>query len=81
MNILVTICARGGSKGVPNKNIRTINQKPLIAYTIECANFNPNVIGIAVSSDDPNILDCARKHGANWLITRPSAGWCVFRSQ
>ncbi|MBD3637739.1 MAG: acylneuraminate cytidylyltransferase family protein [Crocinitomicaceae bacterium] len=36
-NILITICARGGSKGVPNKNIHDINGKPLIGYTIESA--------------------------------------------
>ena len=38
MNILITICARGGSKGIPGKNIRLLNGRPLIAYTIEIAN-------------------------------------------
>ena len=37
MNILITICARGGSKGIPGKNIKLINGVPLIAYTIELA--------------------------------------------
>ena len=37
MNILITICARGGSKGIPGKNIKVINGVPLIAYTIEIA--------------------------------------------
>ena len=37
MNILITICARGGSKGIPGKNIKLIAGKPLIAYTIEQA--------------------------------------------
>ena len=36
-NILITICARGGSKGIPGKNIKHVNGKPLIAYSIECA--------------------------------------------
>ena len=36
-NILITICARGGSKGIPGKNIIEVNGKPLIAYTIEAA--------------------------------------------
>ena len=36
-NILITICARGGSKGIPGKNIKQINGKPLIAYTIQAA--------------------------------------------
>jgi len=37
MNILITICARGGSKGIPGKNIKPINTMPLIAYSINCA--------------------------------------------
>jgi len=36
-NILITICARGGSKGIPKKNIFQVNGKPLIAYTIDFA--------------------------------------------
>lgn len=45
MGILAIICARGGSKGVPNKNIRLLNGKPLIAYTIECAK---NILSLIV---------------------------------
>ena len=37
MNILITICARGGSKGIPGKNIKPINGRPLIGYTIDVA--------------------------------------------
>ena len=37
MKILITVCARGGSKGIPNKNIKTINNKPLIYYTLKTA--------------------------------------------
>lgn len=37
MNILITICARGGSKGIPGKNIKPLCGKPLIGYTIEIA--------------------------------------------
>ena len=37
MKILITICARGGSKGIPGKNIKIINGVPLIVYTIELA--------------------------------------------
>ena len=37
MNILITICARGGSKGIPGKNIKMLNGKPLIYYTIQSA--------------------------------------------
>ena len=37
MKIIITVCARGGSKGVPNKSIRLLHGKPLISYTIEVA--------------------------------------------
>ena len=67
MNILITICARGGSKGVPGKNIRSINGKPLIAHTISIAkkvfkDFNPI---IAVSSDSKEIIKIAKDYGLN----------------
>lgn len=38
MEILITICARGGSKGIPGKNIKVTNEKPLIYYTLKTAN-------------------------------------------
>lgn len=69
--ILCTICARGGSKGVVNKNIRLINNKPLIAYTIEIAQKSKLFCGIAVSSDSEDILNISLEHGANWSIKRP----------
>jgi CMP-N,N'-diacetyllegionaminic acid synthase len=55
MKPLVVISARGGSKGVPGKNIKMLGGKPLIQYTIEaaCQVFPDEVI--CVSSDDPNI--------------------------
>ena len=37
MNLLITICARGGSKGIPGKNIKLLNGKPLIEYTLNSA--------------------------------------------
>ena len=37
MNLLITICARGGSKGIPGKNIKLLNGAPLISYTIQIA--------------------------------------------
>ena len=54
-NILIIIPARSGSKGLPNKNILHLNNKPLIHYTIEAArkNFNDNIIRI--STDCNNI--------------------------
>ncbi len=65
-NVLCTICARGGSKGVKNKNIRKIAGKPLIAHTIEQALDSGLFTDIAVSSDSDSILDIAKQYG---LIT------------
>ncbi|MFM9829170.1 MAG: cytidylyltransferase domain-containing protein [Sphingomonas sp.] len=68
-----TICARGGSKGVPNKNVRPLMGKPLIVHSIERALECDLFDGVAVSSDSPLILDIAQRAGATWLIRRPDA--------
>jgi len=68
---LCTICARGGSKGVPGKNLRMVLGKPLIAYTIEQARDSGLFASIAVSSDSEDILAAAREHGADILVRRP----------
>ena len=71
MRRLCTICARGGSKGVPNKNLRRLLGKPLLAYSIERAREAGIFDRIAVSSDSPAILDAAKQAGADELIERP----------
>ena len=53
MNILVIIPARGGRKGIPHKNIKPLNGKPLIYYTIDQAREIVNDDDICVSTDDP----------------------------
>ncbi|SDK15272.1 N-acylneuraminate cytidylyltransferase [Catalinimonas alkaloidigena] len=75
MNILVTICARGGSKGVPKKNISTINGKPLIAYSIEAGQrFLSRHSGtLALSTDDDEIKAVAAAWGLTTSYVRPSA--------
>lgn len=70
--ILCTICARGGSKGVPGKNIRPLMGKPLIAHTIDQARASGLFHSIAVSSDSDAILAAAGEHGADLLIKRPA---------
>jgi CMP-N,N'-diacetyllegionaminic acid synthase len=70
---LCTICARGGSKGVPGKNIRPLRGKPLIAYSIEQAREARIFSAIAVSSDSEEILKVAADFGADLLIRRPDA--------
>ena len=69
---LCTICARGGSKGVKNKNIRPLGGKPLIAHSVEQARASGLFELIAVSSDSPQILEAARAAGADLLVERPA---------
>ena len=73
MNILITICARGGSKGIPGKNIRALNGKPLIAYTIEIAkNFAvKHYADIALSTDSDEIKNTAAIFGLSTPYKRP----------
>ncbi len=66
MNILVVIPARGGSKGIPKKNIRFINGKPLIAYAIENA-LHIKGAKVVVTSDSEEILEISEKYGAQPL--------------
>lgn len=72
MKRLCTICARGGSKGLPGKNIRLLGGKPLIAHSIEQALESGLFDCVAVSSDDKAILEASRNAGADVLIDRPA---------
>lgn len=64
------IFARGGSKGVKNKNIHPVAGKPLIAHAIECALASKYVTQVIVSTDSDAIAAAARKHGAE-VLQRP----------
>ena len=64
------IFARGGSKGLPGKNIRLLNNKPLIQYSIETALSSPSISKVFVSTDDVDIADVASSGGAI-IIDRP----------
>ena len=73
MNILITLCARGGSKGIPGKNIKLIAGKSLIAYSIDLTRklkmkWNAKV---ALSTDDSEIKDAAATHGVLTEYVRP----------
>ena len=68
--VLCTICARGGSKGVKNKNIKLLNGKPLIAYTIEQAQESGIFEHIVVSTDSDEIIEVAKKYGAEVFFKR-----------
>lgn len=69
-DVLCTICARGGSKGVKNKNIKRLNGKPLIAYTIEQALQSQLFDHIVVSTDSDDIADIATQYGAEVFFRR-----------
>ncbi len=66
------IPARGGSKGLPGKNIKLLKGKPLIAYSIEAALKAKSVDRVFVSTDDEKISDIAIKYGAEVPFLRPS---------
>jgi CMP-N,N'-diacetyllegionaminic acid synthase len=72
MNRLCTICARGGSKGVKGKNLRELNGKPLIAFSLLQAKKSELFDHIAVSSDSEEILAAAKQWGADILVRRPA---------
>ena len=70
---IATICARGGSKGLPGKNVLPFAGKPLIAHTIAHALACPRIDGVFVSTDDDEIADVAQAHGAQVPYRRPAA--------
>jgi CMP-N,N'-diacetyllegionaminic acid synthase len=67
------IPARGGSKRLPKKNIKLINGKPLIAWTIQAANDSKSLTDMIVSTDSKDISDVAKKWGANVPYMRDSS--------
>lgn len=64
MSVVAVICARGGSKGIPRKNIRSFAGHPLIAWTIGAALAAEGVDHVVLSSEDDEILAVAEAHGA-----------------
>lgn len=68
--VLCTICARGGSKGVKNKNIKLLHGKPLIAYTIEQARESGLFERIVISTDSDLIATVAQEYGAEVFFKR-----------
>lgn len=73
VNILVTICARGGSKGVRDKNVRLLAGKPLIAYTIRQAIQWGKADHAVVSTDSQKIANVAKEYGVEVPFRRPKA--------
>ncbi|MBF0462082.1 MAG: acylneuraminate cytidylyltransferase family protein [Magnetococcales bacterium] len=70
--VLALIPARGGSKGLPGKNILPLAGKPLIAWTIAAATACPELDRVILSSDDPAIMATARRFGCEVPFVRPA---------
>jgi CMP-N-acetylneuraminic acid synthetase len=71
LKILAVVPARGGSKGVPGKNIRLLGNKPLIGYTLKTAMSVGMIDDLIVSTDDNDISDVANRYGVE-VLHRPS---------
>jgi N-acylneuraminate cytidylyltransferase len=72
-NIVAIVPARGGSKGVPGKNLRLLRGHPLIAYSIVAARLANNVDRVIVSTDSEAIAETSVKYGAEVPFLRPAA--------
>lgn len=72
MRILAIVPARGGSKRVPGKNVRTLGDKPLICWTLDAAADVPEICDVLVSTDDPATLELAARAGALVPWLRPA---------
>ena len=84
--VLALIPARGGSKGVSRKNLRSLAGRPLIAHSIEAAKASRLITRIMVSTDDHEIAEAGRTHGAEVPFIRPaelaqdkSSEWLVWQ--
>ena len=72
MNVLAVIPARSGSKSVKDKNIRMVNRKPMLAYSIEHAKNSKHINRIIVSTDSEEYADIAKEYGAEIPFLRPA---------
>jgi CMP-N,N'-diacetyllegionaminic acid synthase len=70
--MIAIIPARGGSKGLPGKNIKSLNGKPMIAYAIEAALACTQISEVIVSTDDEEIYQIGLQYGAKDTFLRPS---------
>lgn len=84
--VLATICARGGSKGVPRKNLKPLGGKPLLAHSVEQALRCRCFQRVVVNTDDPEMAEVGRRAGAEVPFMRPpelatdsASKWNVFR--
>ena len=69
--VLATICARGGSKGVKNKNIRLLCGKPLIIYSLDLIKKSKYIDDYIISTDSDDIIDIVERYGIEIEFKRP----------
>jgi len=86
MKYIALVCARGGSKGVPKKNIRLLGGRPLIGWSVQAAKSVERISKLIVSTDSEEIAQVAEEQGALVPFTRPdelaqdnSSEWLVWR--
>lgn len=72
LRLLAVIPARGGSKGLPRKNVKLLAGKPLIAWTIEAAQAAESIDRVILSTDDPEIAEVGRRFGCEVPFMRPA---------
>ena len=70
--IIALLIGRGGSKGLPNKNVLPILRRPMMSYPLLAAKYSKNVDEVFVSTDSKKIEKVAKNHGAK-IIKRPHA--------
>jgi CMP-N-acetylneuraminic acid synthetase len=71
LRVLGLIPARGGSKGVPRKNLRPLGGRPLVEWSIDTARSTPAIDRVLLSTDDPEIAETGRRAGADVPFLRP----------
>jgi N,N'-diacetyl-8-epilegionaminate cytidylyltransferase len=72
-HVVAFVFARGGSKGVPRKNLRELRGRPLVTWAIDAARSSRSVDRVVVSTDDLEIAEVARRAGADVPFLRPAA--------
>lgn len=70
--VIAVVPARGGSKTIPDKNLRRLGTKPLVAWSVDVAHSTPAVDRVVVSTDDDRIAEVAREYDAE-VVDRPAA--------
>ena len=71
LNVIALIPARGGSKGIPRKNVRDLHGMPLISYSIKAAKGSKYIDRVVVTTDDAEIADVSKRFGADVPFMRP----------